>query len=149
MNNRTPLITALILISSLFFFPSFFPDNLSVPKATTEPKLELVSEYGLLCIKNELPYDILYYYRWGENGEWGFNIASANSAYWHWWEYNNHNHTSPNFYIRFDSDFGNHNVFLTRRLKRHQAHFIDCESGYEYCFNWSDIDGCFDIYDCE
>ena len=97
---------------------------------------EAADRFAVLGIENKSTHTITYSYKWG-NEAWKSITLKPGARQLHWWTYAkvNDDH-SPNFTIRFDSEFDPNQkpIFIEYALKRYAAPAHDWEDAKKYVF---------------
>lgn len=107
----------------------------SAPSTTTTTTTSASAEtpYAVVCLVNKTGRNINYSYRWGD-GEWKSQSVSANRRRYHSWTYAAGSHSSPDFRIRFDSDFTSGTDYKQYVLKRYRNGEKSCDGAKKYEF---------------
>lgn len=93
-----------------------------------------LNKYALTCISNRSGVNLNYRYKWG-NGAWKSGHISPNANKWYSWKYRNATQSSPNLYVRFDTDLSGRNNYKTYTLKRLAVSEQKCNLGKKYYFS--------------
>ena len=96
--------------------------------------------YAVICISNCLGRQVTYSIRWG-NGAWQQHFLNAGNYMTH------SNGYELSTEISFDSDFGSINQYRSYTLHHNDSHDTDCRNARQYHFDWTDSDGCFNIFE--
>lgn len=102
--------------------------------------------YAAVCITNDLDCSVNYAYRWG-NGAWESVSLSAHISNTHTYTYPGASPSSPDFFVRFDRDLSNGQLYKDYCLERYQSWTRDCCDARKFAFQKPNLaSDYFDLY---
>jgi hypothetical protein len=103
--------------------------------ATIKPpgSYQIKARYAVVCLRNESGINIVYCYKWGDE-KWRDDTLSENDHWSYFMEYGEGSRTSPNFFVKFDTDLSSRTKYIEKQLGRYASNKKLCDYGRKYYF---------------